>query len=190
MPLPPCRADDGRTPMPPGDAPARRRQRRCRRDRSGDGRATGGAPIRRQAEPRRLWRGGRRRGPMAALTADAPFVERLVHFWANHFAVSADKLQVIGLVGLLEFEAIRPHVLGTFGDMLIAVERHPAMLLYLDQAQSIGPNSSRSAQRAGARRQPQGRAQRESRARDHGAAHARRAHRLHARPTSPNSRAR
>jgi uncharacterized protein (DUF1800 family) len=77
----------------------------------------------------------------AALTTPAPFVERLVHFWANHFAVSADKLVVIGLAGLLEFEAIRPHVLGRFEDMLLAVEQHPAMLLYLDQAQSIGPDS-------------------------------------------------
>ncbi|HEX4695848.1 DUF1800 domain-containing protein [Sphingomonas sp.] len=77
----------------------------------------------------------------AALTSPTPFAERLAHFWANHFAVSADKLQVIGLSGLLEFEAIRPHLMGKFGDMLNAVERHPAMLLYLDQAQSIGPNS-------------------------------------------------
>lgn len=77
----------------------------------------------------------------AALTSDTPFVERLVHFWANHFAVSADKLPVIGLAGLLEFEAIRPHVLGKFSDMLLAVEQHPAMLLFLDQAQSIGPSS-------------------------------------------------
>jgi uncharacterized protein (DUF1800 family) len=77
----------------------------------------------------------------AALTTPAPFVERMVHFWANHFAVSADKLVTIGMAGLLEFEAIRPHVLGKFVDMLFAVERHPAMLLYLDQAQSIGPNS-------------------------------------------------
>ncbi|MBX9797077.1 MAG: DUF1800 domain-containing protein [Sphingomonas sp.] len=76
-----------------------------------------------------------------ALLTDTPFVERLVHFWANHFAVSADKLTVVGLSGLLEFEAIRPHVLGRFGDMLNAVERHPAMLLYLDQAASIGPDS-------------------------------------------------
>ncbi|HYJ52322.1 MAG TPA: DUF1800 domain-containing protein [Allosphingosinicella sp.] len=77
----------------------------------------------------------------AALITSAPFVERMVHFWANHFAVSADKLTVIGLAGLLEFEAIRPHVLGKFRDMLVAVEQHPAMLLYLDQAQSIGPQS-------------------------------------------------
>jgi uncharacterized protein (DUF1800 family) len=78
---------------------------------------------------------------LCALDTQAPFVERLVHFWANHFAVSADKLPVIGIAGMMEFEAIRPHVLGNFGEMLSAVERHPAMLLYLDQAQSVGPNS-------------------------------------------------
>jgi uncharacterized protein (DUF1800 family) len=77
----------------------------------------------------------------AALTTPAPFVERLVHFWANHFAVSADKLTVVGMGGLLEAEAIRPHVLGKFSNMLLAVEQHPAMLLYLDQAQSVGPES-------------------------------------------------
>lgn len=77
----------------------------------------------------------------AALTTPAPFVERLVHFWANHFAISADKLTVVGMGGLLEVEAIRPHVLGKFGAMLLAVEQHPAMLMYLDQAQSVGPDS-------------------------------------------------
>ena len=77
----------------------------------------------------------------AALNSAAPFVERMVHFWANHFAISIDKLPVIGMGGLLEVEAIRPHVLGKFADMLLAVEQHPAMLLYLDQAQSVGPNS-------------------------------------------------
>ncbi|QGN56316.1 DUF1800 family protein [Novosphingobium sp. Gsoil 351] len=76
-----------------------------------------------------------------ALVSETPFVERLVHFWANHFAVSVDKQVSIGLAGALEFEAIRPHVLGSFADLLGAVERHPAMLLYLDQAQSIGPDS-------------------------------------------------
>jgi uncharacterized protein (DUF1800 family) len=77
----------------------------------------------------------------SALSTSAPFVERMVHFWANHFAVSADKLPIVPMAGLLEFEAIRPHVLGRFSDMLLAVERHPAMLVYLDQAQSIGPDS-------------------------------------------------
>lgn len=90
----------------------------------------------------------------AALTAEAPLVERLVHFWANHFAVSADKQNVIGLTGPFEFEAIRPHVLGKFRDLVQAVERHPAMLLYLDQAQSIGPSSvlGSRAGRSGAQR--------------------------------------
>lgn len=76
-----------------------------------------------------------------AMDSPAPFVERLVWFWANHFAVSADKVTMIGMAGAFEFEAIRPHVLGNFRDMLFAAERHPAMMLYLDQAQSIGPNS-------------------------------------------------
>lgn len=77
----------------------------------------------------------------SALATDNPLAERLVHFWANHFAVSVDKLPVVGLAGLLEFEAIRPHIFGRFCDLLLAVEQHPAMLVYLDQAQSIGPNS-------------------------------------------------
>ena len=76
-----------------------------------------------------------------AIASDTPFVERLVHFWANHFTTSMTKLQAIGFVGPHEFEAIRPHVLGNFRDMLFAAERHPAMLLFLDQAQSVGPNS-------------------------------------------------
>ncbi|HEY1124165.1 MAG TPA: DUF1800 domain-containing protein [Sphingobium sp.] len=87
-----------------------------------------------------------------AVATDTPFVERLVHFWSNHFAVSADKLQTIAFSGLMEFDAIRPHVLGRFEDMLVAVERHPAMLLYLDQAQSVGPNSTLGSRAAGAGR--------------------------------------
>ena len=76
-----------------------------------------------------------------ALATPAPFVERLVHFWANHFALSVDKPVVAGLAAGFEAEAIRPHVLGRFEDLLLAAERHPAMLLYLDQARSIGPDS-------------------------------------------------
>ena len=89
----------------------------------------------------------------AAILSDTPFAERLVHFWSNHFSVSADKLEVVGLSGPFEFEAIRPHVMGRFGDMLNAVEHHPAMLLYLDQAQSVGPNSP-AMQQAAARGRP------------------------------------
>lgn len=77
----------------------------------------------------------------SALQSATPFVERLVHFWSNHFAVSVDKLLIVGLAGGFEADAIRPHVLGRFEDLLLAAVSHPAMLLYLDQAQSIGPRS-------------------------------------------------
>ncbi|HEY7889127.1 MAG TPA: DUF1800 domain-containing protein [Steroidobacteraceae bacterium] len=76
-----------------------------------------------------------------AVATARPFVERLTHFWANHFAVSADKSVLPALAGSYEREAIRPYVLGNFGDMLLATERHPAMLLYLDNQMSMGPNS-------------------------------------------------
>lgn len=70
------------------------------------------------------------------------FVERLVHFWANHFAVAVrGNTTVLALAGSYLREAIRPYVLGRFGDMLLAVARHPAMLSYLNNAMSIGPNS-------------------------------------------------
>ncbi len=89
-------------------------------------------------------------------TTETPFMERMVAFWSNHFAISVDKGSVIGLAGTFENEAIRPHVTGRFIDMLLAVERHPAMLLFLDQAQSIGPNSviAEFARRRGAAKQP------------------------------------
>jgi uncharacterized protein (DUF1800 family) len=74
----------------------------------------------------------------AALDAEIGFVERLVWFWSNHFCVNQDKTV---MAGGYEREAIRPNVLGRFSDMLLAAEGHPAMLLYLDNAQSIGPNS-------------------------------------------------
>jgi uncharacterized protein (DUF1800 family) len=76
-----------------------------------------------------------------AATTDAAFRERWTLFWCNHFTVSAAKAQVATLVGPFEDDAIRPHVFGRFEDMLVASSSHPAMLLYLDQAQSIGPDT-------------------------------------------------
>jgi uncharacterized protein (DUF1800 family) len=75
----------------------------------------------------------------AGLTAEIGFAERLVWFWSNHFCVSA--YTVPNMVGGYEREAIRPHILGRFADMLLAVEGHPAMLVYLDNVMSIGPKS-------------------------------------------------
>ncbi len=77
-----------------------------------------------------------------AFIARAGLVERLVAFWSNHFAISIAKGGVTHVsAGAFEREAIRPFVLGKFGDMLLAVESHPAMLFYLDNQQSIGPDS-------------------------------------------------
>jgi uncharacterized protein (DUF1800 family) len=74
--------------------------------------------------------------------AEAGFAERLVHFWSNHFAVSALKGGTVrATVGSFEREAIRPHVLGRFSDMLRSVVGHPAMLAYLDNTRSFGPGS-------------------------------------------------
>jgi uncharacterized protein (DUF1800 family) len=80
------------------------------------------------------------RAQSAALTT-RPFAERLVHFWTNHFAVSADKGAVFGVAGTLENEAIRPHVDGRFVDLLTAVEQHPAMIGFLDNQYSVGRDS-------------------------------------------------
>lgn len=99
-----------------------------------------------------------------AVGTDTPFVERLVHFWANHFTTSMAKLQTIGFVGPHEFEAVRPHVLGDFRRLLRAAVLHPAMLVYLDQPQSIGPNSTVAAKRG--RRQGQKRGLNENLARE------------------------
>ena len=92
----------------------------------------------------------------AAVATDRPFVERPTHFWTNHFAVSIDKIAVLGLAGSLEREAIRPNVLGTFTDLLLEVEQHPAMLIYLDNQLSVGPHSqaARLLERRGADRKP------------------------------------
>ena len=142
-----------------------RRRRQCRaagparswRPRAKEARAGAGRPCARagrQAAKRHGGQDGRRGGSRsrrqiylneakaridAALGAEIGFAERLVWFWSNHFCVSADKIQ--SMAGAYEREAIRPHVLGRFADMLLAVESHPAMLFYLDNAASIGPNS-------------------------------------------------
>jgi uncharacterized protein (DUF1800 family) len=77
-----------------------------------------------------------------AALAECGFVERLVVFWSNHFCISAGKGGLARMwAGSFEREAIRPHVLGRFADMLKAVEQHPAMLFFLDNQQSLGPDS-------------------------------------------------
>jgi uncharacterized protein (DUF1800 family) len=76
-----------------------------------------------------------------AITTPAPFRERLVWFWTNHFTISRRQGGCAAVAAAFVEEAIRPHVTGRFGDMVLAVMRHPAMLLYLDNAGSFGPDS-------------------------------------------------
>src|SRR5215470_1340348 len=79
---------------------------------------------------------------LAAIHTQTPLVERLTRFWSNHFTVSITGKPILAvLVGAFEREAIRPYVTSRFHDMLHAVVSHPAMLIYLDNATSVGPNS-------------------------------------------------
>jgi uncharacterized protein (DUF1800 family) len=75
------------------------------------------------------------------ITTPTPFRERLVAFWANHFTVSRREGSVAALVGDYVRQAIRPHVTGSFATLLKAAVRHPAMLQYLNQVASVGPDS-------------------------------------------------
>jgi len=79
---------------------------------------------------------------LVASRTDRPFRERLVRFWSNHLSVSTTRGEVRALAGAYEREAIRPFVCARFEQMLLASARHPAMLVYLDNVRSIGPQSS------------------------------------------------
>ena len=145
----------GMEPAAPGDAKAARRAARAaRRKAAGKGESMAGegsagegkAP---EVQPAAAFAGGVLRAETEAryaraLSTDAPLVERLVMFWSNHFCVSGDKGGLVRVIsGAYEREAIRPHVLGRFRDLLGAAVTHPAMLIYLDNNRSVGPNSAR-----------------------------------------------
>jgi uncharacterized protein (DUF1800 family) len=89
---------------------------------------------------------------MTAVQTQRPFAERLQWFWCNHFTVSMLKGSARGLVGAFEREAIRPHLAGKFEDLLWASTTHTAMLRYLDNHLSIGPDSEAAKRRGAARR--------------------------------------
>lgn len=88
-----------------------------------------------------LQRAEYRRWMERRLGSTETFRDRLVDFWANHFTVSRRHGVAGGLVGALEREAIRPNLTGRFADLAVAAIRHPAMLIYLDNQGSLGPNS-------------------------------------------------
>jgi uncharacterized protein (DUF1800 family) len=84
-----------------------------------------------QAIEARLWR---------SIYSDRQLQEVMVDFWYNHFNVYADKGIDRLWVGAYEQQAIRPHTLGKFRDLLGATARHPAMLFYLDNWQNSAPS--------------------------------------------------
>lgn len=112
------------------------RARRARKQ-AGDAPMPGGgrSSLRRALQVELLRRQG-----VAVATADG-FRERLVRFWSNHFAISVDKARAAPFAAPMEREAIRPNLQGRFDALLLAVVRHPGMLLYLDNAQSVGEDS-------------------------------------------------
>lgn len=83
-----------------------------------------------------------RRDMARAVGSQTPYRERLVRFWANHFTVMAPGLAYRATVSVHVDEAIRPHVTGQFAAMLRAAILHPAMLRFLNQPQSVGPDSA------------------------------------------------
>ncbi|PZQ95857.1 MAG: DUF1800 domain-containing protein [Cereibacter sphaeroides] len=87
------------------------------------------------------WLDGARAIIARALDAPDGFRERLALFWADHFTVSVKTPSMRELPLALMADAIRPNLAGSFADLLTAVETHPAMLIYLDQVVSVGPNS-------------------------------------------------
>ena len=128
---------------------------------------------------------------LRAVYSERQLQEVLTDFWFNHFNVDARKNRERFLLTVYERDAIRPHVLGTFRDLLEATARDPAMLVYLDNWMSAAERSAtlaRSRESASGRGQRRtraaqagaARAQRKLRARADGAAHARRRRRLHA----------
>ncbi|WP_198371582.1 DUF1800 domain-containing protein, partial [Roseomonas rosulenta] len=122
-------------PALPADTPATLREIFLAQQEDGQSaRAGNGRPNQRRIT------GGEAAAAMAlAIESPNGLRERLVAFWANHFTVARQKAPY--LVGNFVREAIRPHVTGRFEDMLLAVVGHPAMLFYLDNQGSIGPDS-------------------------------------------------
>lgn len=133
--LRPLRQAAATTPAVPMESPAMAAAPAAAQSDLQDARRMAAAPIRQEAALEML---GRAR--LGATTA-AGFRERWALFWSNHFTVAIKSIPTTVAVGPFDREAIRPHVFGRFADMLAASSSHPGMLLYLDQAQSAGPNS-------------------------------------------------
>ena len=76
-----------------------------------------------------------------AIVSENSFNWRCLDFFSNHFSVTAQGSVMTGLCATLEREAIAPNLFGRFEDLLLAVCKHPAMLIYLNNENSIGPST-------------------------------------------------
>ncbi len=84
---------------------------------------------------------------LRAVYSNHQLQELLVDFWYNHFNVFLNKGADRYMIPTYEREAIRPHVFGKFYDLLLATAKSPAMLFYLDNWQSVGPEAAERVQR-------------------------------------------
>ncbi|HEV7902260.1 MAG TPA: DUF1800 domain-containing protein [Pyrinomonadaceae bacterium] len=89
---------------------------------------------------------------LRATYSERQLQEVLVDFWSNHFNVYANKGADRWLLVSYDRDAIRPHTLGKFKDLLLATAQSPAMLFYLDNFQSVSPTAGQNANRPRMRR--------------------------------------
>lgn len=89
---------------------------------------------------------------LRAIYSERQLNEVMTDFWFNHFNVFIGKGPDRYMITAYERDVIRPHVLGKFKDLLVATAKSPAMLFYLDNWQSVGPNSDLA--RYGPQRRP------------------------------------
>ena len=81
---------------------------------------------------------------LRAIYSERQLEEVMTDFWFNHFNVFVEKGLDRLMVTSYERDVIRPHALGKFEDLLVATAKSPAMLFYLDNWLSVGPNSAKA----------------------------------------------
>ncbi len=148
--------DYGRADLAGRYRDAVRERQRLQREAAASGdsmRLRGSAPMR---EFRELGGELQQLAIVRAALSERQLREVMVDFWTNHFNVFVGKGADRFLLPSYIEETIRPRALGNFEDLLIATARSPAMLFYLDNAQSVAPGSSRPFPLSAMRRGGQG----------------------------------
>ncbi len=84
---------------------------------------------------------------LRAIYSNHQLAESMVDFWYNHFNVFINKGADRYLVPTYERDAIRPHIFGRFYDLLLETAKSPAMLFYLDNAESVSPEAAERLER-------------------------------------------